>query len=226
MNLNRLPLEGIRGPNPSLANLVKSEKKKNACISFFQILFLSKFVYQRTIQLTMKLFQLILTFLLLSFTANAQTLSPFVIGSAGDLFSNTQANASLAFTVGEMAMVETFQNQNHFLTQGFHQPELNLVGVEDEDYFYEFVVFPNPANAVLNIRYRLKIPGIVEMRLVNLNGVQVLETYQDQFIVGIHEGILNLEHIAQGLYFLQVSYRVPSRRIEQQHNYKINVIKH
>lgn len=174
----------------------------------------------------MILFRYLLACLLLFTCAQAQTLSPFVLGVAGDVFSNTQANVSLAFTVGEMAMVETFQSQNNFLTQGFHQPELNLVGIEEEDYFYEFVVFPNPANEVLNIRYRLRIPGIVEMRMVNMNGVQVLDTYQDRFVTGLKEDALNLDQLAQGLYFLQVSYRVPSRKIEHHQNYKINIIKH
>ena len=56
-------------------------------------------------------------FLIAFSRANAQSLSPSVISSAGDFFSN--ASGSLSSTVAEMTMVETFSSTNNKLTQGF-----------------------------------------------------------------------------------------------------------
>jgi hypothetical protein len=168
----------------------------------------------------------VLGMLLLSANVNGQSLSPFVVASAGDFFLNTQANASLSFTVGEMSMVQTFQNQGHFLTQGFHQPETNLVGMDEEDMFYEFVIFPNPASADLNFRYRLRHPGLVHMRLINMNGVQVLESYEDRYGSGQTEDAFDVRGLAQGMYFLEVRYQAPAKGIDHHRNYKINVIRY
>lgn len=174
----------------------------------------------------MKKLILVLGILFAAATTYGQTLSPVVVASAGDFFLNSPANASLSFTVGEMSMVETFQNQGHFLTQGFHQPETNLVGIDSEDIFYEFVIFPNPASDDLNFRYRLRHPGMVYMRLLNMNGVQVLDAYQDRYGSGQTEDAFDVRGLAQGMYFLEVHYQAPAKGIDHHRNYKINVIRY
>ena len=52
---------------------------------------------------------------------NAQTLSKDVISSGGDFLSNN--SYSISSTIGE-SVVETFNNNGYFLTQGFQQPSL------------------------------------------------------------------------------------------------------
>ena len=158
--------------------------------------------------------------------AVAQSLTPFVVASAGDYFVNTNANAALSFTVGEMAMVETFQNTNNILTQGFHQPEEPQVSIGDGvDYINEFLVFPNPAQDHLNVRYRLAFPGQVKLSMVDLHGVEVLPPYEDRYIGGLHEDQLQLDRLSQGMYVLKATYDVPARGIHHISFYKINVIK-
>lgn len=173
--------------------------------------------------------QRLLQLLILAFLCNvgfAQSLTPFVVASAGDYFVNTTANASLSFTVGEMAMVETFQSTNNILTQGFHQPEEPQVAIGDGvDYINEFLVFPNPATDHLNVRYRLAFPGQVTLSLVNLSGVEVLPAYQDRYIGGLHEDQLQLDRLSQGMYVLRASYDVPAKGIHHISYYKINIIK-
>lgn len=155
----------------------------------------------------------------------SQSVTPFVTSTAGDFFLNPSANASLSFTVGEMTMVETFFNQGHFLTQGFQQPQVQAISVEDAaDFWEEFVVFPNPASDFLNVRYRLRYPGRVKLELVNLNGVRVLPGYDDRYIGGIQEDALELDGLSQGFYILRVSYDVPARNIHHLSFHKINVI--
>ena len=156
----------------------------------------------------------------------AQMLTPFVTASAGDFFTNTNANASLSFTVGEMTMIETFQNPNAgmILTQGFQQPILQLVGIEDEDYAFEFIVFPNPASTQLNFRYDLQFPGKVKMHWTDMRGVPVLQDYEERYTGGQIEDAFDLQGISQGMYFLHVSYDVDGKNIHHKSIYKINVI--
>lgn len=67
---------------------------------------------------------LLLMVLVFNFTM-AQTFSPTVIASAGEVYTNSQG--SLSVTIGEMSAVETFQNvgANLIINQGFQQSEQN-----------------------------------------------------------------------------------------------------
>ena len=80
-----------------------------------------------------------------AFAATAQE----VVSSQGETFSN--ANGSMDFTVGEV-VINTGTNGTNDLTQGFHQTNWNLVGVEDFAPNYEVTIFPNPTQDVLNIK--------------------------------------------------------------------------
>lgn len=169
---------------------------------------------------------ILFTGLLFSLGLCGQSLTPFVYSPAGDFFVNTNANASLSFTVGEMAMVETFFANNHFLTQGFQQPVVQAIAIADEeDFLEEFVVYPNPATDRINVRYRLRFPGRVTLQLVNLNGVMVVPHYEDRYSGGLREEMMGLEGISQGMYVLRVRYEAPAKGIDHLSYHKINVIK-
>lgn len=155
-----------------------------------------------------------------------QMLTPFVTASAGDFFTNTQANASLSFTVAEMTMIPTFASNGLVITQGFQQPIQQLVGIQDMDYAFEFVVYPNPASDRLHFRYTLQYPGQVKMHWTDMRGVEVLNNYDQQYTGGQVEDYFDLAPISQGMYFLHVSYSVPGKKIAHNSIYKINVIQH
>ena len=93
----------------------------------------------------MKKLSISIVFLLFVSTLSAQE----VISSQGETYSN--ANGSMDFTVGEV-VINTGTNGTNDLTQGFHQTNWNLVGVEDFAPNYEATIFPNPTQDVLNIK--------------------------------------------------------------------------
>lgn len=161
---------------------------------------------------------------MLSVWAMSQSVTPQVLASAGNFFTNAQAGASLSFTFGEIALVQTFSNQNYHLTQGFQQPNFNLVGLEDEQFVELFEVFPNPASDFLNVRYQLRHPGLVTLRLFSLNGVEVMPLYEDRYGSGLREEAFDIQGIAQGMYFLRVEYKAPGKGIDHISHFKINVI--
>jgi hypothetical protein len=170
------------------------------------------------------LFPLILTLFLAFGGLNAQMLTPFVTASAGDYFTNVQANAALSFTVGEMAIIETYSAQGYYLTNGFQQPFTLLTGIANEPFSFEFVVWPNPASDRLNFRYDLQYAGKVRMRWTDMHGVEVLSAYTHNYGGGQVEDFFNTTAISQGMYFLHVSYEVPGKHIAHNSIYKINII--
>jgi hypothetical protein len=154
----------------------------------------------------------------------AQSLTPTVLASGGGYSVNTAGNAALSFTIGEMAMVQTFSVPNYHLTQGFQQPSFELVGIQETDFVELFEVFPNPASDYLHVRYDLRFPGLLQLQLFSMNGVEVMPVYLDRYSSGLREEAFDLQGISQGMYFLRVSYQAPGRGIDHISHYKINVI--
>src|SRR3989339_2091187 len=94
---------------------------------------------------------IIITFLLITSGLNvqSQSLSPEVITTVGDYFTNSYA--SLSITIGELA-TETVSNSNNILTQGFQQSQYFTVDIEEnKKNGFAVTVFPNPTNDILNI---------------------------------------------------------------------------
>lgn len=77
-----------------------------------------------------------------------QALSPEVISSGGTVFQ--YASGSLAWTLGE-PVTATLGSTNQ-LTQGFHQPLLKLVSVQEQTPEILVSVFPNPTTDFVTIQ--------------------------------------------------------------------------
>lgn len=172
--------------------------------------------------------QLILFFLFfpLGLSLFSQSIERFVVASAGDYFTNTQANVSLEFTVGEMTMVESFYANNHWLTQGFHQPENKETSIEETNIFEEFVIFPNPASDQARVRYQLMKPGTLSLRLINMAGVVLLEMEEFPYWGGEDMQEIQLDRLAQGMYFVEATYHSLDGSVEISEMKKLSVVKY
>lgn len=80
----------------------------------------------------------------------AQSLSPEVISSSGNSFTN--GFNQLDWTLGEPA-TSTLVNNTNMLTQGFHQNELMITAVDNYDVSYAATVFPNPTVDRVQIQF-------------------------------------------------------------------------
>ena len=82
--------------------------------------------------------------------ADAQSLTPEVIATAGDHFAN--GNAHLSWTLGEV-VIEAYAPAGGTaqLTQGFHQTNLTIVAVDDPATSFQVRVYPNPTNGWVSI---------------------------------------------------------------------------
>lgn len=104
---------------------------------------------------------LVLTIIFISRYANAQSLSPTVVASQGDYFWST--TVSVEWTIGEV-MIETYTVQDHFLTQGFHQPNLLQPEVT-----YEFFNGFSPNGDGVNDWWKIPVLSYYSNNLVIIN---------------------------------------------------------
>lgn len=99
--------------------------------------------------------------------ANAQSISPQVIASAGTHYVGS--NAQLSWTIGE-PVITTVSNGSNIITQGFHQTLLNVTSVEEQTVAgVNVAVFPNPTSDVLNINLTNNLKDL-QMELFDMGG--------------------------------------------------------
>ncbi len=93
---------------------------------------------------------ILVTVIFFSSWAHAQSISPFVISSAGG--EGESGEMTIQWTLGEM-MIETFDANDMILTQGFHQPHLIVTSV-DEIPGHDICIdaYPNPTDNHVHIR--------------------------------------------------------------------------
>lgn len=97
----------------------------------------------------MKINVLLLTALITSVSGLSQQLSPQVIATTGNHF--TSAGYQLQYTLGE-TITETLIENEHTLTQGFHQTELTITTIL-ETAEVSVLLFPVPARDLVFIKF-------------------------------------------------------------------------
>ncbi len=80
----------------------------------------------------------------------AQSVSPEVIGSAGNTFTN--GSNQLDWTLGEPA-ISTFNNGSNLMTQGLHQENLSITSIDNIGTNYGLIVSPNPLIDFVQIHF-------------------------------------------------------------------------
>ena len=147
----------------------------------------------------------LLTLIFLSFVGilSAQTLTFSVKAVSGGYFVDTKGY-SLSTTVGEMAMVESFQNsiggQNYWLTQGFQQAdpvEFNNTPTLSEN---DWNIFPNPNAGNFFVQTPSDINEVREIVMINALGQIITTSFTN--VNGVIQ--IRTKSLAAGVYFLQV----------------------
>lgn len=127
----------------------------------------------------------------------AQSLASSVIGSTGGQFAS--ANGFLDWTLGEI-MTETYQQSNHFFTQGFQQPAtIRVTGIEEEERLW---VYPNPTTDLLQVKTVEN--GDYVFELFNLQGQRIAEQ-KATAISGTHLHKIDLTNFGVAVYLLRIA---------------------
>lgn len=128
---------------------------------------------------------------------STKAFSQEVASASGNVFQN--AEGSVSFTVGELT-VETLSAENSVLTQGFHQPALTIVPVNNpETGTIQALVFPNPASDKIQLNvYDENFSGM-EYFLNNSSGIVLLNG-----TIESENTIVSFEGLSPAIYFLVV----------------------
>lgn len=130
----------------------------------------------------------------LSLSAQSGELSPDVVASAGDSFSDN--NLILEWTLGELA-TESFEG-NLFLSQGFHQPGENITSIDNPLSSLGLIkVYPNPSRDRIFIEREKG--GEIEVALRDIRGRILIEHTVSNSI-----DQLNLSQLPSGIYILHM----------------------
>lgn len=139
----------------------------------------------------------------------AQSISPQVVATAGDYYS--AGGVQLSWTTGE-SMIDTYIAGSNMLTQGFHQTQLTVTGIDQQNPTdLDVSIYPNPTSEQLVISIP-KNESMLTMELFDLNGKLVLS----EQISGI-KTLVDLSSYASAFYML----RLRSEAINYSSTYKI-----
>lgn len=128
----------------------------------------------------------------------AQSVSPGVIASGGDYFSNS--GGSVSWTLGE-PMGETYQSANNFLTQGFQQP-WDFGTVTNSNQPVNADVYPNPTTDVVFLQFGDNSSGLYIIEVFNTLGQQ-LKSNAFTATPSARTSV-SLQDFADGVYFITV----------------------
>lgn len=139
--------------------------------------------------------------LALSSLAMGQSSAPQAIASGGDYFSS--ANLQNSYTIGDMAIVETYSTSGFILTQGYQQPWDTLTGIHDNVIEANgLTIFPNPSNGNFSITYQLDKTASVRIEIYDALG-KLAYSEQQQNLFGAFRRDLDLSTYSNGIYFLR-----------------------
>lgn len=159
----------------------------------------------------MKKFTSLIFTVLMAQCLSAQMLTPTVISSSGAFYSN--ATAMLSTTIGEMTMVETFASTNNFLTQGFQQPELLNVGIDQPvAASNSVIIYPNPAADVFTLSSNFPQSGSLSFIVYNALGQEVMKALPVETGGGIKNIHVNIKKLSPGIYFVKTEFTSSSHQ--------------
>lgn len=102
------------------------------------------------------------------FTANAQTTSPELVSSAGDIFNNT--SYQLDWSIGEL-VTETYTGAQNTLTQGFHQGTYIVTSIDENPLLdFSIVAFPNPTSDFISLKVESSKVESLQFTITDISG--------------------------------------------------------
>ena len=128
-----------------------------------------------------------------------QSLDRSVLGAAG----KTDANKAfrLEWTLGEVA-VSRYEHSGGELNEGFHQPYLSVESdLPLATSNQRFQIYPNPVNAELFVKAKLRANEQVHLRVIDPTGRLLLP---DRLTGGLVDEQLDLQRFPAGHYYLLV----------------------
>lgn len=142
----------------------------------------------------MKLKLLIIAFVFGAGTISAQTHE--VIAVSGNYSENS--NVSLSWTLGE-GIIETHENSNIILTQGFQQNSYTITSIEGKTIEIDISAFPNPTSDLLRIKVGNDVSENLFFELIDISGrTLIIKNLKDNI------SVFDMQEYVPGNYLLRI----------------------
>ena len=149
--------------------------------------------------------------------ARGQSIWPSTLNAAGG--SATVLGVQLEWSVGEMALVNTFSTPSIIVTQGVLQPENGVTAVPEQTLASQLQIFPNPGSSVVNIRYTSAKEGKLSYSLLDMTG-KLISSQKTEVKQGLNNQVIDISSLAAATYMLEVSMEATGNGTETT-SYKI-----
>jgi hypothetical protein len=152
--------------------------------------------------------------------ARGQSIWPSTLNATGG--TTYIAGNEYEWSVGEMALVNTFTTSSIIVTQGILQTRTGpgITEVPSPTNLGDFLqVFPNPASGIINIQYTSNNEGTLSLRLMDMAGKLITEQ-KAEVKQGSCNQKLDISPLAVATYLLEV-YMAPTNGKVETTSYKI-----
>lgn len=135
-----------------------------------------------------------------TFYSVSQNLTPTVFSMQGGIDKSN--GVIIEWTLGEN-FTETVRSANMIFTQGFHQPHLKILNIDDEGLlaFDRIKIYPNPVYSFLNIQFHNDLPKNYNIHLFEGNGKFIKTLSVPEQISNIE---FDLSDLSSGIYLLNI----------------------
>ena len=124
--------------------------------------------------------------------------SQHVVAPAGNYHENAQG--SVCWTLGE-AIINTYQNDNHSISQGFQQSFVTVATLADEPIaMLHLMAFPNPARDLVTITSGYELEGTYRYEVYDMVG-QLLS----HDLLLMPETQICFSHLLSGTYMIRIT---------------------
>ena len=114
-------------------------------------------------------------------------------------------NFVISYTIGEMALVQSWQNNGLLITQGIMQPFTFMADSAFECFSHtEVQVYPNPNPGTFSLQISIFKAGNIKTILVNAAG-QVLKKDEFDYKTFMSKQY-NINNLSNGMYYLQLLF--------------------
>ena len=164
---------------------------------------------------------LLLFSVMLSYHGFSQSISPAVVNSSGNTF--TEGYYSFDWSVGELALVNTISSDDHsyMITNGFLQ--ISTYDKKSNTKIFtrdELTILPNPTNGPVEINFQTRQQGTITITLYDAAGRKLMSRTAISFGQNTTEKI-DLTAFAQGTYLVQISLNPAPGSVSKSGAYKI-----
>lgn len=126
---------------------------------------------------------------------SAQSLSPEIVATSGNSFSSS--GAKIDYTLGEVTTY-SLTGSGNTLTQGFHQPEIHFLSMENNDDEFTFNLYPNPTDQYVTVATTTDAELQVHIYATSGQLIEVSKVFTQQTT-------LDLQLLASGSYIMVIT---------------------